>query len=125
MKIRNTVINSKINMLKAAIAEDLRNNMTPAESVLWKYLRANKLAGFHFRRQQVIKGFIADFYCHEAGLLIELDGEIHKNQKAYDYERDKKLAEAGYNILRFKNKDITENLNEVLAEILETCRKNV
>ena len=50
--------------------------MTPAEKILWQELRANKL-GVHFRRQQAIAGFIVDFYCHKAGLVVEVDGDIH------------------------------------------------
>ena len=57
--------------------------MTPAEKILWNELRANKL-GVHFRRQQVIAGFIVDFYCHKAGLVVEVDGDIHDLQKEED-----------------------------------------
>ncbi|MHB8778456.1 MAG: endonuclease domain-containing protein [Anaerolineales bacterium] len=57
-----------------------RRDMTPAEKILWQELRANKL-GVHFRRQQVITGFIVDFYCHKAGLVIELDGVFYEELK--------------------------------------------
>ncbi len=53
--------------------------MTHAETILWNEIRANKL-GVHFRRHQVIAGFIVDFYCHAANLVIEVDGEIHENK---------------------------------------------
>jgi very-short-patch-repair endonuclease len=54
--------------------------MTPAERILWQELRGNKL-GAHFRRQQIIAGFIVDFYCHKVALVIEVDGDVHDLQK--------------------------------------------
>jgi very-short-patch-repair endonuclease len=60
-----------------ARAKELRQEMTPAESKLWQRLRAGRLEGFHFRRQQIIGGYIADFYCHAAGLVVEVDGIIY------------------------------------------------
>ena len=68
--------------------------MTPAEKILWQELRANKL-GVHFRRQQVIAGFIVDFYCHKAGLVIEVDGDIHDLQREEDARWEKVLSEMG------------------------------
>src|SRR6476469_9993306 len=73
-------------------AETLRRTMTPAETMLWQHLRANRLQGYHFRRQQVIAAFIADFYCHAAGLVVEVDGGVHAAQVTYDAERDRVLA---------------------------------
>src|SRR5438270_8057 len=61
-------------------ARQLRRTMTPAETALWNHLRAGRLDSVHFRRQQIIDGFIADFYCHAAGLVIEVDGDIHAAQ---------------------------------------------
>ncbi|HET9590811.1 MAG TPA: DUF559 domain-containing protein [Anaerolineales bacterium] len=74
----------------------MRRNITPAETMLRQELRANKL-GVRFRRQQVIAGFIVDFYCHKAGLLIELDGDMHEEatQKDSDAQRDKGPDSAG------------------------------
>lgn len=82
----------------------MRREMTPAEAILWKYLRTNQLDGLHFRRQQVIDGFIADFYCHAARLVIEVDGEVHDQQPDYDAERDRILTARGLRILRFTNR---------------------
>ena len=59
-------------------AKELRKEMTPAERCLWNRIRANRLGGWHFRRQQIINGFIIDFYCHKAELVIEVDGPIHR-----------------------------------------------
>ena len=73
----NIVIGQKVNSDKVQRAKELRRQMTPEENILWQYLRANRLHGLHFRRQQIIDGFIADFYCHASRLVIEVDGKIH------------------------------------------------
>ncbi|MBL8091106.1 MAG: endonuclease domain-containing protein [Anaerolineales bacterium] len=85
---------------------------------VWNELRANKL-GVHFRRQQVIAGFIVDFYCHKAELVIELDGSIHEEeiQKENDTERDKVLTEMGLRVICFKNEDVINNLSQVINKI--------
>jgi len=57
--------------------------MTPAEEILWQELRGNKI-GVHFRRQQIIAGFIVDYYCHKAALVVEVDGDIHDLQQEED-----------------------------------------
>jgi len=74
--VKNIVSGQQITKEKFQKAKELRRDMTSAEKVLWNELRGNKL-GVHFRRQQIIAGFIVDFYCHRAGLVIELDGDIH------------------------------------------------
>ncbi len=95
--------------------------MTPAEKILWQELRGNKL-GVHFRRQQIIAGFIVDFYCHEAGLIIEVDGDIHDLQKEEDVRREKVLQEMGLQIVRFRNEEVTKSLSAVLEKISELAR---
>ncbi len=100
MPIKNIVIGQKITSEKRQRAKELRQNMTPEEMLLWHELRTNKLAGWHFRRQQVIDGFIVDFYCHAASLIVEVDGGIHETQKAQDAERDAHLISRGFRILR-------------------------
>jgi very-short-patch-repair endonuclease len=101
-------------------ASELRREMTPAEKILWQELRGNKL-GVHFRRQQVIAGFIVDFYCHKADLVIELDGSVHEGaeQKEDDAERDKVLSEMGLRVVRFVNEDVVRNLHEVVERSRE------
>jgi very-short-patch-repair endonuclease len=69
-------------------ARGLRKDQTPAEKLLWEYLRLKQLDGFKFRRQQAIGRFIADFICFEKRLIIELDGAVHLSQKERDGERD-------------------------------------
>jgi len=92
--------------------------MTPAEKILWEELRANKL-GVHFRRQQVIQGFIVDFYCHKAGLVIEVDGDVHDLQKEEDERREKVLNGMGLRIVRFRNDGVVRSLSAVVGKIKE------
>jgi very-short-patch-repair endonuclease len=105
-----------------ARAQELRRQMTPSETKLWDRLRANRLEGFHFRRQQIIDGYIVDFYCHSVGLVVEVDGDIHLKQEDYDQYRDAHLRELGLTVLRFPTSEVEHNLDSVLFSILETCR---
>ena len=100
-------------------AKDLRKSMTEAEEILWKHLRNNKLDGLKFRRQHPLDIFIADFYCHQKKLIIELDGEIHDNleQKEYDEGRTFELEEKGFKILRFRNEEVINDIEDVLSRI--------
>lgn len=107
---------------KRELARQLRRTMTPAERALWQHLRRNQLQGLHFRRQQIIDGFIADFYCHAAGLVIELDGAVHGDQAAYDAERTAILERRGLRVLRFHNEQVFGDLEVVLAAILKAAR---
>ena len=118
MPVKNIYPGQKIDPEKIQRARTLRSQMTPAEKVLWQELRGNKL-GSHFRRQQVIAGFIVDFYCHSAGLVIELDGDIHREQQEYDAERDKILENMGLHVVRFSNDDVLFNLLRVLRQVNE------
>ncbi len=95
-----------------------RHDMTPAEKILWQELRGNKL-GVHFRRQQVIAGFIFDLYCHKAGLVIEVDGDIHDLQQEEDARREKVLREMGLRIVRFRNEEVMRELSAVVGKISE------
>jgi very-short-patch-repair endonuclease len=70
----------RVRAVKLARSRELRHNMTLAEKLLWERLRAHQLDGLRWRRQQIIDGFIVDFYCYAASLIIELDGAIHSNQ---------------------------------------------
>ena len=123
MTAKNIVIGQKINPEKAIRAKELRSNMTEAEKILWERLRANRLSGWHFRRQQVIRGFIVDFYCHAAGLAVELDGAQHEKQVEYDVERDRILQEFGVRVFRIQNQEVFENLEIVLLKIHLACQK--
>src|SRR5690606_27676046 len=80
----------------------LRKSLTPAEAILWNALKNKQLNGKKFRRQHSIENYIVDFYCAEEKLIIELDGEIHFNtiSAMKDDERDKRLFELGFRVLR-------------------------
>ena len=117
MPRKNIVIGQKVNPEKVARAKELRETMTPAERYLWQHLRANQLDGWHFRRQQIIDGFIVDFYCHQANLVIELDGPIHDTQQAADAEREAILTRTGLTVLRFTNREVMGNVRLVLNQI--------
>jgi cyclase len=96
----------------------LRNNPTPAESMLWMYLIGNQLNA-KFRRQHPISIYIADFYCHQHKLIIELDGSLHylPEVAANDLERETHLKNDGYKVLRFTNSQIFNNIETVLNDI--------
>lgn len=102
-------------------AKELRRNQTPAEERLWKILRSHKLEGLKFRRQHPVSWFIADFYCHELKLIIELDGGIHELEevKAYDIRREKKLRALGLTVIRFKNEQVYTEPEVILNSVLE------
>ncbi|MGH1395437.1 MAG: endonuclease domain-containing protein [Trichormus sp.] len=117
----NIVIGQKINPNKMQCAKELRHQMTPAETILWEHLRGNRLHGLHFRRQQIIDGFIADFYCHAARLVIEVDGKIHEQQAEYDAERDKVLLGRGLRLLRIKNEEVLQEIDRFLTLIYQVC----
>ncbi|MCJ7530167.1 MAG: endonuclease domain-containing protein [Anaerolineales bacterium] len=121
MPTRNIVVGQKVTPPKLQRAKELRRHMTPEEAMLWERLRANRLQGFHFRRQQVIAGFIVDFYCHSAGLVIEVDGSVHDQRVEYDLDRSRILESLGLRVLRFKNQEIHEEIEGVLARVVAAC----
>ena len=96
--------------------QELRNNPTNAEKILWEKLRREGL-GYKFRRQHSIGGYILDFYCVEKRIAIELDGPIHNTRKQDDMVRDTYFAELGIKTLRFKNEEVENNLDETVRII--------
>lgn len=100
-------------------ARELRRNQTPAETLLWELLRAKRFLGAKFRRQHKIGRFIADFYCHEARLVIELDGAVHDQQTLRDRDRDQWMQANGITVLRFRNAAVFDNTEAVLSAIGE------
>ena len=99
--------------------------MTRAERLLWARLRGSQLDGVRWRRQQIIDGFIVDFYCHAARLIVELDGAVHRDQQEYDSARDEVLATRNLLILRIANTAVETNINTVLAQIQTTCQERI
>jgi very-short-patch-repair endonuclease len=124
MPKRGIVTGQRISPELYARTKELRQKMTPAEMLLWQGLRAGRLQGFHFRRQQVIGRFIVDFYCHKADLVVEVDGGVHKDQQAYDREHEFFLQDIGLKVLRFANTEVEHNLEAVLDVILVTCQQS-
>jgi len=99
-------------------ARALRIRLTDAEQHLWRRLRRKQLAGYRFRRQVPVGGFIADFACLEARLVIELDGGQHQAQSTYDEHRDRAIAAQGFRVLRFWNDQVFRETDAMLAVIL-------
>jgi len=106
-----------VDPIKVKRAKELRHQMTSEEKILWEHLRANRLEGYHFRRQQIIDGFIVDFYCYTADLVIEVDGKVHDSQIEYDTQRDHIIESRGLKVLRIKNSEIHADINAVLQSI--------
>ena len=104
-------------------AKELRNHCTDSERTLWRYLRAKRLEGFKFRRQQPIGKYIVDFVCLEKKIIIEIDGGQHTeaNAEVYDRIRDSWLEGEGYRVLRFWANEILLNTEGVLGLIMEQC----
>lgn len=104
-------------------AKELRSKPTPTEKKLWAYLSNRQLREFKFRRQHPIGRFIADFYCHSAKLIIELDGEIHAAQVEYDNSRTLWFEDRGIRVIRFLNIEVETDVKKVIAEIIAVCKK--
>ena len=92
---------------------------TIAESILWSFIRNKRCNGLKFRRQHPILSFIADFYCYEKKLVVEVDGSVHdmSEAKERDEARTHELENFGITVLRFSNEEILTKIDEVLSEI--------
>lgn len=116
-KAKHIVAGQKVNATKVVRSRELRCDMTDAEKKLWQHLRGNQINGYKFRRQQIIDGFIVDFYCHAAALIVEVDGSVHEQQQEYDGQRDEVLRTRGLQTLRLTNTEIAHDLEAVLRRI--------
>ncbi len=108
-------------------SQELRNNMTTAEVLLWSKINNNRINGHRFYRQKPVGDYIADFYCPKAKLVIEVDGGQHsKNENVeYDRIREKYMESLGLRILRFTNKDVLTNIHMVLETISSKIQENI
>jgi len=97
--------------------KQLRENQTEPERILWSILRGRKLGGLKFRRQHPIEPYIVDFYCAEAQLAIEIDGQSHDGREAYDSQRSAFLGRLGLTIMRIANDDVVQNISGVAEAI--------
>ncbi len=104
-------------------ARQFRRQPTHAEQILWQFLRGGRQEGLQFRRQQNIDGFIADFYCHQAALVVEVDGPVHAAQADYAAERDRLFGQRGLRVLRVSNNDVERRLPDVLARLRTIARE--
>ena len=98
-------------------AQQLRQEQTTAETVLWSHLRNRQLDGFKFRRQHMIGRFIVDFCCAEQRLIVEIDGLVHDQQADYDQARTEALQTAAYRLIRYTNDQVEQHIDAVLADL--------
>ena len=112
--------NQKVRPVKIEKSRELRTDQTSAENEFWEMVRNKKMHGLKFRRQQIIDGFIVDFYCGSLGLCVEIDGSVHdtEEQKKYDQLRDEAIALRGLRILRISNDDVLYNKEKVIELIM-------
>jgi very-short-patch-repair endonuclease len=100
------------------VAKTLRTDATDAERALWQCIRAHRLNGLKFKRQEPMGRFVVDFVCHDEKLIIELDGGQHAEQVRADDKRTKFLEARGYRVVRFWNDDVLKNMDGVLETVL-------
>jgi very-short-patch-repair endonuclease len=107
------------------LARKLRTELTGPESILWEHLRNRRLNAYKFRRQAAIGRFIVDFYCPDARLVIEVDGQSHEgpDAAAADKDRDEELRAKGFTVLRIQNGEILENAGSVATRILAILQR--
>ncbi len=114
-RLRREIIKYKPELKERA--REFRNNATPMEKRLWKYLKGKKLEGFDFHRQRPVNNFIVDFYCSELKLAIEIDGSSHIGKEEADMERQSIIESFGITFLRFTNTEVENNTNGVIQSI--------
>jgi very-short-patch-repair endonuclease len=105
-------------------ARRLRREQTEWEHSLWERLRRRQLDGFKFRRQHPIGPFFADFFCPEARLIVEIDGSQHADELARDKNRTEFLRNAGYDVLRFWNHEISSEIDSVVQRIADALEQS-
>ncbi len=104
-------------MKQLDFARQLRSKQTDTENLLWLRLRAHRLSGLKFRRQQPVGVYVVDFLCSGEKLIVELDGGQHQERIGYDEIRDAWLKSEGYTVLRYCNNELMGNLEGVLEDI--------
>ena len=117
---------NELSEIAKTFCRELRKNSTEAEQILWNVIRNRKLEGRKFLRQHPLyyditgkeSFFVADFYCHDERLIIELDGEYHKYRLKEDEQRTKILNYMGLRVMRIKNENIINKLDKVIVDII-------
>ena len=120
----------RLRIVAKKVCRDLRKNQTRAEEKFWKAVRNRKILGLKFYRQYPIffdytgkeTFFVADFYCYEKRLVIELDGQIHDYHKERDKFRTYLMNMLGIEVIRYRNEEIENNLEEVLENLREKLK---
>ena len=102
---------------KVEFARELRKKSTPPEVIVWEQLRDRRFLGLKFRRQQIIMGFVVDFYCAELNLALEVDGKIHEQQKEYDANRQKLIEQKGIRFIRITTTEMDPSASKLLDKI--------
>lgn len=107
-------------------ARKLRNHPTEAEAYLWNFLKGSSLK-YRFRQQHIIKNYVVDFVCLKCRLIIEIDGGYHnnENQIALDRQRTDELNSLGFEVLRFTNEEVLQDVDTVLSKIKESIIKQI
>ncbi|HST61416.1 MAG TPA: endonuclease domain-containing protein [Longimicrobium sp.] len=121
--MRQDGVQRKTSLAVRARAKALRKAQTPAEQMLWRVLRDRSVNGLKFRRQHPLDGFVLDFFCPDAKLCVELDGDIHDAQQERDAERTAQLEARGMRVLRFRNEEVEDNMPAVLRRIAKAATR--
>src|SRR5579871_745767 len=102
-------------------ARELRQSATTAEQLLWQLLRKKQLHGRQFRRQHPIGRFIADFYCDDARLIVEIDGAVHNEASQFERDREREAILRAHSlaVLRFANEEVLQEIERVLETLSE------
>ena len=105
------------------IRKDLRNHLTPEEVMLWNALKNSQVSGLKFRRQHGMGAYVLDFYCPSVRLCIELDGEAHRSEEAFDYDEKRTLflKENGITVMRFENYIVRNDMQAIIHAIEDFC----
>ena len=122
---QGVIRNQKINPKKLELARQFRKNPTESEDAVWQMLRNRQIRNLKWRRQQVIDGFIADFYCAELNVVLEIDGSVHDNEdvKEYDAYRTSVFESKGIRTFRLRNEDCDkQHLTELIDIIISSVR---
>jgi very-short-patch-repair endonuclease len=98
-------------------AQSLRNEATPAERELWKFINRRQIGGHKFSRQMPVGPYFVDFLCRELSLILEVDGFSHDTRQSYDAKRTAGLEAHGYRVIRFTNQDVFVNIEGVVKQI--------
>ena len=113
--------NQKINSDKLELARQFRKEATQSEDIVWQLLRNRKMFNLKWRRQQIIEGFVADFYCAELNVVLEIDGGVHDNDAAREYDelRSEIFESLGIKTFRIKNENCDEeHITKLITDII-------